>query len=198
MSKWSSQDRYVDEDGKHYADCHTPEQAARIVKLLNEGEAREWQPIEKAPKDGTRILVGCIAGMGMGPDGPVPCEATSHIAYWNPEGSSWVDECGSFDGDADHLEDTGNWSSGSGWFQPNELTHWMPLPNPPASESEPADRLCVTCGAVLIQACECPHCGTAIRDQESEPAPDAPKPKFKYRAKRDPKTGSVTFLIDES
>ncbi len=39
MSKWSSQDRYVDEDGKHYADCDTPEQAARIVKLLNEGEA---------------------------------------------------------------------------------------------------------------------------------------------------------------
>jgi hypothetical protein len=37
--------------------------------------------------------------------------------------------------------------------------------------SEGADRLCVKCGAVLIAACECPHCGTALQDQGAKPRP---------------------------
>ena len=91
----------------------------------------EWQPIETAPKDGSRILLVSVAQEGMSIDGPVAIAPAIHIGYWNPEGSSWVDECDSFDGDADHLKETGVWNSQSGWFQPNEVTHWMPLPEPP-------------------------------------------------------------------
>jgi hypothetical protein len=69
--------------------------------------------------------------MAMGGDGPVERGPAVHIGYWNPDGSAWVDECGSFDGDADHLAQTGVWNSASGWFQPDEVTHWMPLPSVP-------------------------------------------------------------------
>ncbi len=113
----------------------TAERDGAIAQAKRDGA--DWQPIESAPKDGTRILVAHPAYEGMGPDGPCPMPAAAHVAYWNPEGSSWVDECGSFDGDVDHLETTGNWNSGTGWFQPNEVTHWMPLPQPPAAIRKP-------------------------------------------------------------
>lgn len=71
----------------------------------------EWQPIETAPKDGTRILVfshawGCdIFGM----------------AYW-------------FQGE------TCDWIAHSLWAEPDKFkgsflpTHWLPLPQAPRSE----------------------------------------------------------------
>jgi hypothetical protein len=64
-----------------------------------------WRPIETAPKDGTRILLGCNAEVDAG-------------RYWRSENQRnprerWV------------------WN---GWpkYQP---THWKPLPDPPKRRS---------------------------------------------------------------
>lgn len=58
--------------------------------------------------------------------------ARCSIGRWNPEGDSWVNEQGQLDAeDVCMLAVTGFWESGGGWFQPNEVTHWMPLPEPP-------------------------------------------------------------------
>ena len=40
--------------------------------------------------------------------------------YYNEDGEEICD-----------LSVTGVWFSGTGWFQPNEVSHWMPLPLPP-------------------------------------------------------------------
>ena len=93
----------------------------------------EWRPIETAPKDGTPVIL-LSAGYTTPADQWYP--KIYHgprvaIGQWNADGTSWVDRYGSIDGDAHHLENTGTWSSEGGWFQPNEVTHWMPLPEPP-------------------------------------------------------------------
>lgn len=67
-----------------------------------------WQPIETAPKDGTRIMA-YIARI----------EHTL-IIYWEPDTDSephWSDEEG---------------------FEWTDLTHWMPLPDPPRAQDEKA------------------------------------------------------------
>ena len=61
----------------------------------------EWQPIETAPKDGTRVLV--------------VERGTVSIADW-------------FDGNG--------WEPGACWWATDsgslrDVTHWMPLPEPP-------------------------------------------------------------------
>lgn len=100
----------------------------------------EWRDISTAPKDGTAILLLTKAytipkeDLGGTSDEDIHHPPRCAIGCWNPEGSSWVDEYGQLDGVAYTLADTGTWSSGSGWFQPNEVTHWMPLPAPPPSE----------------------------------------------------------------
>jgi hypothetical protein len=66
-----------------------------------------WQPIESAPKDGTRVILTC-AGYSHAPHPfsyPDAHQDVVHIArfdgeYWRP-------------------------------FVPNNWTHWMPLPDPP-------------------------------------------------------------------
>lgn len=70
----------------------------------------EWQSIETAPKDGTSILLYC------------PEDDVVDIGFWNPRGDSWVEG---------KLVNTGSWTSRIGWFQPDEVSHWMPLPKKP-------------------------------------------------------------------
>jgi len=79
-----------------------------------------WRGISTAPKDGRAIFVASAE------------TGRAHIAKWNGVGDSWTDEFGGFEGEICQLSATGIWESGGGWFQPNEVTHWMPLPPPPA------------------------------------------------------------------
>lgn len=87
-----------------------------------------WRPIETAPKDGSAILL-LSAPYEDAQTGAHPAKVA--IGHWDPEGSSWVDELGLLKGKAYTLAETGFWLSGSGWFQPNEVTHWAPLPPAP-------------------------------------------------------------------
>jgi hypothetical protein len=69
----------------------------------------EWQPIETAPKDGTRILA-CVAGReGV--------EIVAHATHKH-RGPPWRE----------------HYSLGRVcWHQPS---HWMPLPTPPVTGKE--------------------------------------------------------------
>lgn len=78
-----------------------------------------WQPIETAPKDGAVIFV---ASKETG---------RAYIAKWNAEFDAWTNELGGFDGEICQLSVTGCWETADAWFQPNEVSHWMPLPPPP-------------------------------------------------------------------
>ncbi|MCW5695759.1 MAG: DUF551 domain-containing protein [Bauldia sp.] len=129
--------------GWHMARPPTPKEAAhhdngvhdayRAIRVLA-GHAPAgdwWQPIETAPKDGRAILLVSAGDTFDTPDGPIVRPPKVAIGHWNPKGDSWVDEFGGFEGETHHLEVTGFWASDGGWFQPNEVTHWMPLPSPP-------------------------------------------------------------------
>ena len=88
----------------------------------------EWQPIETAPKDGTAILLLSKSYEDVLFDETIHHPTKVAIGHWKADGTSWVDEMGRLDGEAYTLAVTGIWLSGGGWFQPNEVTHWMPLP----------------------------------------------------------------------
>jgi hypothetical protein len=122
---------------KHKLDCaQVPsgflENRVRILISQRDRERRAgWQPIETAPKDGRLVILLTAAYT----DEPFYEGDTEHhhparvaLGYWNPEGDSWVDEYGHLGGTCYTLAVTGTWSSELGWFQPNEVTHWMALP----------------------------------------------------------------------
>lgn len=66
-----------------------------------------WQPIETAPKDGTRFLGANDEGISI----------TSWSDMWN---GTWTDE-------ASTTDDGHGWYGHDNWIP----THWMPLPEPP-------------------------------------------------------------------
>lgn len=73
---------------------------------------RKWQPIATAPKDGTRVLLGRFEPDRHGREGTIA------VDYWR----------------------TGERNDFTGWGKFNMMswppTHWMPLPDPPAKESD--------------------------------------------------------------
>lgn len=82
---------------------------------------QEWQPIETAPRDGSRLLVYC-------PEDNY-CIAAIAISYWahSPPNVSFIPT-----GDP-HLwrrevQEHARFEVEGGWESP---THWMPLPEPP-------------------------------------------------------------------
>jgi hypothetical protein len=94
-------------------------QAKRIAELEAAAGAAEdwpgaWQPIETAPKDGTRILAYGVLGLETGPS--VGCVQWSK--KWSGSESHWVVSP----------------NEASEYYPEScELTHWMPLPAPPTA-----------------------------------------------------------------
>lgn len=104
---------------------------ARALAALLRGVV--WQPIETAPKDGTRILLASSAVSEAGK----PAEWTISVGQWVPEF-----EIASYPDDG--LLYRGAWSDFTvaswGYQEFTELspTHWMPLPAPPLSTTKEA------------------------------------------------------------
>ena len=96
-------------------DCHGPKPRFSIpanperdddLRLTAFIESHTWQPIETAPRDGTPVL--CYLPQGGGAYGSAILEAR-------------------------HNGDIYGWQSGNGMML--RPTHWMPLPEPPATDS---------------------------------------------------------------
>jgi len=91
----------------------------------------DWLLIDGAPKDGTEILLGRAANEELDQ------YAISVPGYWQKGYEDGVDYMGADDGfvDSHHQVFSGGRSFGSvsHRYAPNQPTHWMPLPAPPAA-----------------------------------------------------------------
>jgi len=101
----------------------------------------DWQTIDTAPKDGTLILLLSAEYTVEADEWSPEIHHSPQVALgmWNPDGTSWVDKYGLLGGDCHRLEVTGFWSSEGGWFQPNEVTHWSPIPALPTPRDDQED-----------------------------------------------------------
>ncbi len=77
-----------------------------------------WQPIDTAPKDGTRIIV-----IGDYDDW---CEAR-----WNAKDKCWEP---SWQGSHGVIEWQGDLSTSYKEVSSEAITHWLPIPTPPKAE----------------------------------------------------------------
>lgn len=118
-----------------YATGHgdTVEDLLRELDWQHRERVNGWRDIASAPKDGSVcLLLGCGYTKAADEWSPeIVFGPRVAIGRWNPSGDSWVNEHGLTGGDCVYLAITGTWSSDGGWFQPNEVSHWMPLPEPP-------------------------------------------------------------------
>ena len=92
-----------------HPDWHAAETAREAAELAR---SVEWQPIETAPRDGTRILAMIRWSWSDGTDG-----GAQDVIYWYAGGKFWV--CGT---PMNYVQ---------GLDEGVEPTHWMPLPDPP-------------------------------------------------------------------
>lgn len=110
-------------------------QMSVVEKIRKEREAvaalvskSGWQPIETAPKDGTRIDLWMPSGRRV-----------PNCFWGKPEHS-----CGEYEGYCDSCPDHDGWIDSEDFmsgYTDEEPTHWMPLPSSPArstAEPEPA------------------------------------------------------------
>ena len=78
-----------------------------LIPLVEAGERAQWQPIETAPKDGTKVLL-------YKPDDEFWCSSIATARWWAKE-SEWL-------------------CTGSAYFP--APTHWQPLPPEPKGGAE--------------------------------------------------------------
>ena len=65
----------------------------------------DWQPIETAPRDGTRVLL--VSRFD---------HARVMLGFWSPD---------------DDPEVSNGWETDTEWWPDQDFTHWAPLPSPP-------------------------------------------------------------------
>lgn len=101
------------------------QQMAELSALIERHLANQWQPIETAPRDGTRILVY------------VPDSENVLSVYWDAEFTFRYDEAKASVDEKYAGEHDGAWTDDAvesfayeekASYSP---THWMPLPDPP-------------------------------------------------------------------
>lgn len=85
----------------------------------------EWQPIETAPKDGTNFLA-CI-GNAHADD----WQCSLFIMFWCESGA-YGDRDKGFWADWGQGLDSEEFDGHEEWSRRFDITHWMPLPTPPA------------------------------------------------------------------
>ena len=74
----------------------------------------EWQPIETAPKDGSKILLF------------IP----SNVSRWHVSAGYWRDDAHARKASPFWCAETSH-LMGITWMRSHQPTHWMPLPAPP-------------------------------------------------------------------
>jgi len=127
---WPYNRRAIDANSAYIAAVNPSTVSAlldEIDALRAELQARQWQPIESAPRDGTLILLG---------RGPIEdCDAISVPGYWQEGWDDSIDDMGCDSGFVDvHFQEfSGGRSFGAEKYRcaSNQPTHWMPLPPAP-------------------------------------------------------------------
>lgn len=106
---------------------------------------REWQPIETAPKDGTKVDLWIVDQDGNG-ERVVDAEWVADFAfynrYWHPERGAysesgrrdgWYAPNQGYDYESDFCDEPRRFNDHPKQMRDffKEATHWMPVPEPP-------------------------------------------------------------------